>query len=98
MLIHTAHLACRPDVVERFKSRLLRHARTTLEREPGCHRFDVHQETRDPMLFFLVEFYTDQEALQAHRDSPHYAEFRSDTADWVVNREWWFWDHLNRAG
>ena len=46
MLIHTAHLVCRPDVVEAFRERLSRHAQASVEREEGCHLFDVHQETR----------------------------------------------------
>ena len=53
MLIHTAHLVCRPDVVEAFRERLSRHARTSVEREEGCHGFDVYKETREPTLFFL---------------------------------------------
>lgn len=95
MLIHTAHLQCRPDIVEAFRDRLLRHARTTLEREPGCRRFDVHQETRDPTLFFLFEVYDDESALETHRDSDHYRAFRADTADWVTSRTWWFWTALS---
>ena len=91
MLIHTAHLVCRPEVLDRFRKRLENHARTSVEREAGCHRSDVHQESRDPTLFFLYEVYTDEAALQAHRDSEHYKSFRADTAGWVMDRTWWFW-------
>jgi autoinducer 2-degrading protein len=91
MLIHTAHLVCRPDVVEAFRERLSRHAQTSVEREEGCHLFDVHQETREPTLFFLHEVYTDQAALETHRESEHYRSFRADTAEWVTSRTWWFW-------
>ena len=91
MLIHTAHLVCRPDVVDAFRARLERHARTSVEREEGCQRFDVHQETRDPALFFLYEVYEDEAALEAHRASEHYKSFREDTVEWVTTRTWWFW-------
>jgi quinol monooxygenase YgiN len=92
MIFHTAHLTCRTDVVEAFKARLLRHARTTLEREPGgCLRFDVHQERNDPRLFLLLEEYADDQALDAHRAAAHYKAFREDTKDWVTDRKWWFW-------
>jgi quinol monooxygenase YgiN len=94
MLVHTAHLVCRADVVEAFKKRLLRHARTTLETEQGCHRFDVHQDRSEPTRFLLIEHYADESALEAHRKAPHYLEFRKDTEDWVVGREWWFWEAL----
>ena len=95
MLVHTAHLTCRPGVVEAFRARLLRHAATTREAEAGCHLFAVHQDRDEPTRFLLVEHYTDDAALGAHRQSPHYRRFRKDTADWVVGRAWWFWNALN---
>lgn len=95
MLVHTAYLTCRPDIVDAFRERLLRHARTTRDVEPGCHLFAVHQDRDEPTRFLLVEHYTDDAALEAHRAAPHYHQFREDTKDWVVKREWWFWDPLN---
>lgn len=92
MIFHTAHLTCHDDVVDRFKARLLRHARTSLEREPGgCLRFDIQQETTNPALFLLIEEYTDETALEAHRASAHYKAFREETQEWVIERKWWFW-------
>jgi (4S)-4-hydroxy-5-phosphonooxypentane-2,3-dione isomerase len=96
-LLHTAHLVVRAEAVESFKARILCHARTSLEREPGCQRFDVHQERSDPTLFFLIEVYSDQAALDAHRASAHYQAFREDTKRWVVERTWWFWTPLGAA-
>lgn len=90
-LIHTAHLRVRPEAVERFRARIARHAHNSLAREPGCHRFDVHQEAEDPALFFLYEVYADAAALEAHRASEHYLQFREDVKDWVIERTWWFW-------
>ena len=94
MLVHTAHLTCRPEAVEAFCARLLRHAATTLSEEKGCLRFDVHQSRDDPAVFFLHEIYADEDALAVHRASPHYLAFRADTADQVSERLWWFWDPL----
>jgi len=96
-VLHTAHLRVRAEAVAAFKARILRHARTSLEREPGCRRFDVHQEQGDPTLFFLIEVYGDQAALDAHRASAHYLAFRENTKDWVVERTWWFWTPLAPA-
>ena len=64
------------------------HARTSVEREAGCHRFDVHQELRDPTLFFLYEVYTDEAALQAHRDLEHYKSFRADATEQFREDDW----------
>ncbi len=94
MIVHTAHLVCRPDAIEAFRDRLLKHAAISLEVEEGCHRFDVHQDREDPTRFLLVEHYAHEAALKAHHDSPHFHAFRADTADWVTGRTWWFWDPL----
>ena len=91
MLIHTAHLVCRPDVADEFHARLARHAATSVEREAGCLQFNVYRETADPTLFLLHEVYADQAALDAHRQTEHFAAFRRDTAEWVTSRTWWFW-------
>ena len=39
--------------------------------EPGCTRYIAH---RDGDLVVLYEQYTDQAALEAHRETPHFAE------------------------
>jgi quinol monooxygenase YgiN len=92
MIFHTAHLRARPDAVEKYKARLLEHADNSLNLEPGgCLRFDVHQNAEDPTLFLLVEIYRDQAALEAHRNSAHFAEYKMDTAEWVSDRTWWYW-------
>ena len=93
-LLHSAHLRVRDDIVDDFKARLCRHAGITLAAEPGCHRFDVHQDRDDPTLFLLLEVYFDAAALEVHREAPHYLAFREDVKDWVVDRKWWFWDQL----
>lgn len=94
MVFHTAHLRVRADAVEPFKARLARHARTSVAVEPGCSRFDVHQETSDPTLFLLIECYDDDAAFQAHRGSAHFLAFREDVKDWVAERTWWYWDSV----
>jgi autoinducer 2-degrading protein len=43
--------------------------------EPGCRFYLAHRAADDPRRFFLYEQYDDQEALDAHRASPHFQEF-----------------------
>ena len=93
-LLHSVHLRVRNEIVDDFKARLRHHAGITLAAEPGCHRFDVHQDRDDPTLFLLLEVYFDAAALEVHREAPHYLAFREDVKDWVVDRKWWFWDQL----
>ena len=92
MMFHTAHLRVHADVVEVFKARIERHARTSLAEESGCSRFDVYQESSDASLFLLIECYADDAAFETHRASAHYLAFREDVKDWVVERSWWYWN------
>jgi autoinducer 2-degrading protein len=94
MLLHTAHLRVRTEVVAAFRDRLLRHAHISVTQEAGCSRFDVHQERSDPTMFLLIECYADEAAFELHRTSPHYLAFREDAKDWVVDRTWWYWNPL----
>ncbi len=37
------------------------------KQEPGCKRFEVYQSKNEPAKFLLVERWSDQAALDAHR-------------------------------
>ncbi len=41
-------------------------------REPGNLRFDVLQDPRVKTRFFIYEAYKDEEAVLAHKQTPHY--------------------------
>lgn len=42
--------------------------------EPGCRFYQVSQSTEDENLVLLYEQYEDESALQAHRETPHFAK------------------------
>jgi autoinducer 2-degrading protein len=44
--------------------------------EPGCLRFNVLQDEKDENVYYFYEVYKDQAALEAHRNTPHYAVWR----------------------
>ncbi len=51
--------------------------------EPGCRRYDLFSgagQSGDPALF-LIEHFTDEAAVQAHRDTAHYKEYRANVMD-----------------
>jgi len=57
-------------------------------RESGCLMYIVHRHRDQPGRFFIYEQYRDDDALQAHRDAPHFQEYAvkglSNTADRVM--------------
>jgi quinol monooxygenase YgiN len=49
--------------------------------EPGCERYDLYEERDAGGALHLFERYRDQEALEAHRASGHYVEYRRQVGD-----------------
>lgn len=45
--------------------------------EPGCVRFNVLQDAGDDDVYYFYEVYTDEAAVDAHREAPHYAVWRA---------------------
>lgn len=78
-------LQIQPGSVDEFTAGIQANARATLRDEPGCLRFDVHQDLAMPTTFYLYEIYTNREAFEvAHRQAPHYARWREVVARCVV--------------
>jgi autoinducer 2-degrading protein len=78
-------LAARPERLAEFVAGIQANAHASLRDEPGCLRFDVHQQVADPTRFLLHEIYADEDAFhRAHRSAPHYAAWQQVAARCVV--------------
>ena len=78
-------LAVRRERLDEFVEGIRANARASLADEPGCLRFDVHQQVADPTRFLLHEIYTDEDAFySAHRSAPHYADWQQVAARCVI--------------
>jgi autoinducer 2-degrading protein len=69
-----------------LRQALIGYARICLEREPGCQRYDVSLDPVEGSSFLLYQVYDDQAAYMAHRELPHYAEFRILVDPWTRSR------------
>jgi quinol monooxygenase YgiN len=49
--------------------------------EPGCERYDLYEEREAGGALHLFERYGSPEALEAHRASDHYIEYRRQVAN-----------------
>ncbi len=47
--------------------------------EPGCRLYQASRAQDNPDLFLLYEHYTDDAALAAHRETPHFKEIIEGT-------------------
>ena len=61
----------------------LRALLTQTRLEPGVLRYDLYRDSTRPATFLMVEAYADEAALEAHRESAHYLEFRELAGDWL---------------
>jgi quinol monooxygenase YgiN len=70
-------IAGKEAVLQDLLSWMVGHTRA----EPGCERYDLYRKQGDGDTFHLFERYRDGEALDAHRASDHYLEYRRRVAD-----------------
>lgn len=53
-------------------------------REPGNLRFDVLHSPDDPTRFVLYEAYISAAAAAAHKNTPHYLQWRDTVGPWMA--------------
>ncbi len=83
-MIHlVVRLVIKPSKVKDFLKLALRHRNLSLE-EPGCRRFEL---LIGKAGYALVEAWRDQAALEEHRQSAHYAEWKAQVPTLEVTHE-----------
>ena len=83
MLTVHVHVHVKPEFVNAFRQATVENARNSVQ-EPGIARFDVVQQTDDATRFVLLEAYRTADALDRHRDTAHYAQWRDAVADMMA--------------
>jgi len=83
MLAMWVKVRIKPDQRKKFLDAIEVDALGSERDEAGCLRFNVLQDEKDPNVYYFLEVYKDQAALEAHRTMPHYATWRAaaDTLD-----------------
>ena len=66
----------KPAHTEEFEEASLGDAQGATRDEPGCFRFDMHQDAEIPSRYYLHEVYRDEAAFQAHLETPHFTKWR----------------------
>jgi len=73
-----------PDRVDEFKEASLGDAQGATRDEPGCFRFDMHQNAEIPTRFHLHEVYRDESAFQDHLKTPHFLKWKETVSPFFV--------------
>jgi (4S)-4-hydroxy-5-phosphonooxypentane-2,3-dione isomerase len=80
MFVTIVHCHVKPEHADAF-TEACRANCSASSQEPGNMRFDLLRQAEDPTRFVLYEWYEDEAAATAHKDTPHYAAWREATAD-----------------
>ena len=76
MLALIVSLRVKPDQRDRFLAAAEDDSICSVRDEPGCLRFDVLQDQSDQHHFYFHEVYRDDDAFQAHQQTPHFRRWR----------------------
>lgn len=82
-LLVTIHI--QPQHRQAFMASMLDDARGSVNDEPGCYRFDVLEDSKDPNTIYLYEVYHDEAAFQEHLKAPHFLRWRDTVKDWYAS-------------
>ena len=74
MISFTVRMTFRPDDREEI-AQVLRELTRLSRQEPGCVSYIPHTVESDPDTILIYEQYTDEAAADAHRASPHFAQY-----------------------
>ncbi|MFT5063323.1 MAG: quinol monooxygenase YgiN [Gammaproteobacteria bacterium] len=73
-----ARIEALPDQIELVKSELLKLVGPTLQ-ENGCIQYDLHQDNKNPAVFFFYENWESRGLSKQHMKSRHLADFMKAT-------------------
>jgi quinol monooxygenase YgiN len=74
MISFTVRMTFRPEDREEI-AQVLRELASLSRQEPGCVSYIPHSVESDPDTILIYEQYKDEAAADAHRASPHFAQY-----------------------
>ncbi len=79
MIVLVAKYTCKPGNRPKVLEQLKKIAPIVAATEPGCKFYQASISTENENLILLYEHYVDQDALAAHRETPHFKEIIEGT-------------------
>lgn len=83
MQVTLVHVHVKPERVADFIEATRKNHEASIQ-ESGNRRFDVLQSADDPARFVLYEAYASADDAAAHKQTPHYLQWRDTVADWMA--------------
>jgi len=76
----------KPGMAEAFRAHILKNAEASVRNEADCHQFQVMTALDNPDEFVFYEVYSDEAALERHRQQPHFQAYMEATGDMIAER------------
>jgi autoinducer 2-degrading protein len=76
----------KPENVDRWMPMALENARAA-RTEPGCRQFEVLVDPKDRTKVLLYEVYDDENAFEAHQQTPHFKNYLAEAVPLLAHRE-----------
>ena len=90
MFVLQVNLRIKPENVDAFMKKALENAREA-RKEPGCKQFDVLVDPKDAARVMLYEVYNDEQAFEAHQQTPHFKKYLAEAVPLLASRERQVW-------
>jgi quinol monooxygenase YgiN len=90
MFVLQVNLRIKPENVDAFMKKALENAREA-RKEPGCRQFDVLVDPKDSAKVMLYEVYDDEQAFEAHQQTPHFKKYVAEAVPLLASRERQVW-------
>jgi autoinducer 2-degrading protein len=83
MIVTCVYVRVKPESTEEF-IRACEANHLGSVKEPGNIRFDFIQQADDPSRFMFYEAYESEEAVSAHKSTPHYLKWRETVQEMMA--------------
>jgi autoinducer 2-degrading protein len=83
MVVLVVRMEAKRDKIDALIALATSNARES-RKEAGNLRFDLLRSTEAPTRLALYEVYRDEEALKAHRGTPHFARWAAEVGELLV--------------
>ncbi|HTI41727.1 MAG TPA: putative quinol monooxygenase [Vicinamibacterales bacterium] len=87
MFVLLVKVQVKSELLGEFRAAILKNAELSVQRDPGCVRFDVLQQQDDPTRWYFYEVYEREQAWVDHRASAHFLAFMEVGNRAIVSRD-----------
>ncbi len=74
------------DHIDAFEAAILANATAAARDEPDCHMFRVTRNKDKTDTYHFLEIYTNEAALDTHRETPHFKTYSATVQDWILEK------------